>query len=110
MNTDIKERWLVELRSDRYEQGIDYLCRGEKYCCLGVLCELAVADGITQKTEIPNSRDLFSYGNSCQTLDQGMREWAWFNIDDGRINELQVQNDIQGKNFKQIADWIEKHL
>ncbi len=34
------KKWTDALRSGRYAQGINYLCRNGSYCCLGVLCEL----------------------------------------------------------------------
>lgn len=50
MNPQVKEMWVKALRSGEYQQG-----RGElitmtdehtKYCCLGVLCDLAMKEGI----------------------------------------------------------------
>lgn len=40
MNQQIKTRWLEALQSGQYEQGQDYLNRFNKFCCLGVLCDL----------------------------------------------------------------------
>jgi len=51
MKADIKTKWLAALRSGDYKQGKGMLkyenIAGEmEYCCLGVLCELAIADGV----------------------------------------------------------------
>jgi hypothetical protein len=46
MKHQIKKRWVEALRSGKYKQGKDYLCRDGDFCCLGVLCELAVEDGV----------------------------------------------------------------
>jgi hypothetical protein len=47
MNARVKGLWLEALRSGRYKQGKAHLeCEGQ-YCCLGVLCELAVQEGAT---------------------------------------------------------------
>ena len=34
------EEWLEALRSSKYQQGTEYLCRFHRYCCLGVLCKI----------------------------------------------------------------------
>lgn len=46
MNQDIKARWVEALRSGDYSQTKEVLKGAEGYCCLGVLCEIAVKDGI----------------------------------------------------------------
>ncbi len=40
MLTESQEKWLTALESGQYEQGSRYLCRNNKYCCLGVACEI----------------------------------------------------------------------
>jgi hypothetical protein len=46
MKRDIKKRWIKALHSGDYQQGKSALRAGDKYCCLGVLCDLAVKDGV----------------------------------------------------------------
>lgn len=56
MNPEIKERWVAALRSGEYQQGFGQLrvrnyeaSIGEplyRYCCLGVLCDLAAQDAV----------------------------------------------------------------
>lgn len=36
----IKNEWLEALRSDNYAKGTQWLCKDNKFCCLGVLCEV----------------------------------------------------------------------
>lgn len=45
----VKALWLEALRSGVYEQTNMYLSRNGKYCCLGVLCELAVAGDVATR-------------------------------------------------------------
>jgi hypothetical protein len=51
MKPEIKSRWIERLRSGDYQQGRSYLrCDDPEtgkstFCCLGVLCELALEDG-----------------------------------------------------------------
>ena len=50
MNQEIKARWVAWLRANVDEQGIGHLRNDSDgtFCCLGGLCELAVADGLAQ--------------------------------------------------------------
>lgn len=60
MKKDIKDKWLTALRSGEYQQA-EKVLRSEddngraSYCCLGVLCELAMEDGVPVKwhPEVP---------------------------------------------------------
>lgn len=40
MNEKIKKSWIRALTSGKYKQGKGLLKKGEKFCCLGVLCDL----------------------------------------------------------------------
>jgi hypothetical protein len=46
MNSEIKKAWVEALRSGEYEQGFGALNITGKYCCLGVLCDLAAKRGM----------------------------------------------------------------
>lgn len=47
MEPAIKAKWLTALRSGRFVKGIAALSvEPGRFCCLGVLCELAKEDGI----------------------------------------------------------------
>lgn len=49
LKPEVKIAWVSALRSDKYKQGTGWLCQGGKHCCLGVLAELAVDDGVVTK-------------------------------------------------------------
>lgn len=111
MNPDVKAKWLDALRSGRYEQGTGWLHYEEdhthKFCCLGVLCELAVAEGIIPPGG-PDSTVWDYDGRDCY-LPPVVAEWA--DIDStGRIKgySLADMND-EGSSFAEIADVIEQH-
>lgn len=66
MNPVVKEKWLAALESGEYYRGRNRLAQprwdaeadepiGTEYCCLGVLCDLAIKEGILD--EIPESSD-----------------------------------------------------
>ena len=44
MNKEIKAEWVKALRSGEYKQGGGALHRGDHFCCLGVLCDIAIDD------------------------------------------------------------------
>ena len=46
MNKEVKKKWVDALRSGEYAQGRSSLRDHDEYCCLGVLCELAVKEGV----------------------------------------------------------------
>lgn len=46
MNGDKLKLWIDALRSGEYPQGTGQLNKTGKYCCLGVLCEVALKDGV----------------------------------------------------------------
>lgn len=50
MNPEIKARWVHALRSGRYKQGHRRLETSDgRFCCLGVLCKIAVEDGVIER-------------------------------------------------------------
>lgn len=145
MNPEIKERWLTALRSGKYKQTDGYLniqrnnpeavpegnLRGNGYCCLGVLCELAVADGVIKKRHSPEG-DFFEYGNpeandwDYSVLPLSVKDWAGLTDTNPYINDTFIDEDSDsdypdnwipisepndnGSNFEEIAQMIERDL
>ena len=50
MKKEIAMEWADALESGKYKQGHSYLCRDDRFCCLGVLAELATEKNICKKT------------------------------------------------------------
>ena len=50
MKTEIADRWVEELESGRWYKGTGNLATGDLHCCLGVLCRMAIADGVPVRT------------------------------------------------------------
>lgn len=47
MKKEIADKWIAALESGEYKQGQNVLRSDDGfYCCLGVLCELAVKEGV----------------------------------------------------------------
>jgi hypothetical protein len=85
MNEAIKERWLAALRSGKYKQGRGKLKTvDDEYCCLGVLCELAVEDGVIGSFISPYETSVWVYSpgdvehpdTESGVLPKQVAEWA----------------------------------
>jgi hypothetical protein len=129
MNPWIKSRWVGALRSGDFAQTTGVLQRtvtsGDRpagYCCLGVLCELAVADGVIEKQVPQNNGDSYTqravFGDDTKTLPLAVQRWAGIDNSDPTVKEeatslnhsLSHWNDTSKYNFAQIADLIEAGL
>lgn len=132
MNPEIKKKWLEALRSGKYEQTTGKLCEKngdfEGYCCLGVLTDLYVKEGLgkweqrifTSGHKSPEcflSGD-FSFGPNVSQLAEEVRNWAGLEDTNPTISTVQVDgvhrylselND-EGESFSTIADLIEERL
>lgn len=81
MNPEVKAQWGAWLLEHEGDQGPSALRReteqGSKFCCLGGLCELAVAAGVTASRH-EEGASYFSYGADAETavLPPEVREWA----------------------------------
>lgn len=134
MNPVIKAMWLEDLRSGNFPQGTGLLHRAHsdngsdhRFCCLGVLSERAVAEGVCEREphrEADNVNTSFrgvkvyvdpdGYADH-HYLTPAIRAWAGLDESDpyvvinGRRSRLSQHND-EGATFEQIADAIEEQL
>jgi hypothetical protein len=128
MKIEIKKLWTAALRSGEFKQGysrLRYKEDGNRWCCLGVLCELH-----RQVTGLGRWRGL-TYklpdgDQSSHCLPYGVAEWAGLPICEDSVGtkfssnpdaggwSLSAWNDgagpAQAKDFNEIADLIEEHL
>jgi len=133
MKPEIKKLWTDALRSGEYRQTQLLLHCGDSFCCLGVLCDLAIKQGLgLDKNQIgdPTSdSDRFAYDGFDSTLPPRVLEWAGLDRDvpspgqsgwdcdaegspvpfgkEGR--DLATLNDT-GTSFQDIADVIDEHF
>lgn len=135
----IRRMWLKALRSGQYHQGEGYLCqttpKGDVFCCLGVLAELAVQNNVIDGWEQIDS-SILSAGDRSGDLPKAVVEWAGLTDSDpilplpkrdysfptgpmpdmalgvplSAINDGKAVNGTKPKTFKQIADLIERYL
>lgn len=127
MDPEIRTRWATALRSGKYKQGRGYLQRADDtFCCLGVLCQLAVEAGATDPPELSHDGIAWTFGEGSITyLPEDVTDWAGLNdhnpliehsgrnvslaaVNDGiKSYESGVAWDIAPGTFSEIADLIE---
>jgi hypothetical protein len=121
MKKNIADRWIAQLRNGEIKQWVGSLgvSNGAR-CCLGVLCDIAIKDGIIDPpTLIPDTDDTddvpytLEYGQYVGQLPSAVQKWAGMHSTDGsfRLNtegntSLTTLND-HGMTFAEIADLIE---
>ena len=114
MNAEIATLWQEALLSGKYEQGRSALNSGGKLCCLGVLCEVAIQQGL-QLNKI-KQRNSYGYGaeRAYGFLPQEVMEWADIKTMRGALYpnspssaSLALLND-NGNTFSEIAEVIGK--
>lgn len=117
MNPEVKADWVAALRSGEFEQNqygaLSIEIDGKvKHCCLGVLCVLAVREGIIPAPET-NTLEVYKYKygvyGSTTYLPKPVREWAGITERSTESN-LAEMNDEMCFTFQQIADYIERVL
>lgn len=127
MNAEIKTKWLEALRSGEYQQGREALLKvhsyGQRYCCLGVLCDLYRKETGRGRWEEPDPTLFdscsmpFVLGNeSTHGLPlEEVRAWAELSSNspkvefNGGLHPIDKIND-DGASFEEIANLIETQL
>jgi hypothetical protein len=120
MDKRIKKLWVKALRSRKYKQGKNYLHTTspqfvDRFCCLGVLCDLAANRKIVDRT-VDDAGTVF-YDGESQTLPRSVMKWAgiedsigsFVRKSDGNDIDLAALNDENMK-FNKIANYIEKYF
>lgn len=125
-NQEVMQRWVAALESGQYHQTDGALWRTAEHdgqasghCCLGVLCDLAVQDGIIDPPVVTFDRDkgmIATFGESDTFLPEKVMEWAgldennpWVDFDrwgQEQTDNLAMLNDEASASFDEIADII----
>lgn len=115
MKKEIAERWIDKLENGNIPQHRGYLATKEGgRCCLGILCDIAVEDGVINKN---TSGDLIRYGreDTAVMLPDEVMEWSGIKSSTGmfgqqnKFKSLSFLNDT-GHSFYSIAQIIKKHI
>lgn len=114
MNNEIKHQWVAALRSGEYQQGVQVLRKEDKFCCLGVLCDLYGKEHNTEWEK--DTKGGYAFMNHHTYLPESVAEWADLEDTDPQAEDhkigsapLAYLND-NGRNFKTIAQLIEEQL
>lgn len=121
-NKLVVRRWVDALRSDEYKQYQGRLAKegqnGLEYCCLGVLCELAVAEGVIAEKTTNNGCFGYEGANGLQAALPPPAVAGWvglvgdsWEVEEENTNvELTSLNDDRNWTFAEIADVIEENF
>lgn len=132
MKHEIRERWVEALRSGRYKKTSGALGRldqdtgEEKFCAYGVLCELAVMDGVVVRSDDDafRMRQVRFYYRSPRSGESSLTDppksvldWAGIAAtcsrvvdEDGNAYDVITLNDNYGKPFDEIAKLIDSDV
>ena len=106
MNKKVKKKWLKALRSGKYKQTTGQLKRDNKFCCLGVLCDIHAKEN-NKRWNQKNT-----YHHNSGSLPIHVKKWAALNESNprykGKYVYLAAANDNR-MSFKRIANIIEKN-
>ena len=108
MNKEIKDKWVKALRSGEYKQGRLYLQRDNLFCCLGVLCK--VLDVPNFVSDYRSNAITFNFGNEYSRVVLPVTFRQNIELPAIEAGNLVNMNDRLGKDFSQIADYIEANL
>lgn len=105
MKHSIREKWIEALRSGRFRKAQGVLGRPnpDRYCGLGVLCELAIENGVAVERRVITQGDggtAIAYGGTTTQLPAKVREWAGLTDADPRlwIEDLGFLSNVSGLN------------
>lgn len=103
MQKSVKKKWLKALRSGEYKQGSGQLRSDDRYCCLGVLCDIT---GHLKPRSFDWMNDFPDMDYRCND-DDAIREFKGLSA--ATQKTLAHLND-NGSSFKEIAAYISRNV
>lgn len=106
MDNRLFDEWIEALESDKYQQGVGCLRNADKFCCLGVLCDIS-GDGKWRNKEGLSSYhfELFEMGYELHFSRLPVPLMARVGITSDQERRLMQYND-RGVSFRSIAGWL----
>lgn len=108
---EIIRRWVSALRSGEYKQGEAFLRRPDNcFCCLGVLCDLAVKDGVIQEAVLSHNQGwngkqtAYAYEGRCDFLPTVVQNWAGLESD--RPEVTFEHYDEETDQYDTLTEWV----
>lgn len=109
MKPEIKQKWIAALRSGEYEQGKAFLKYDNKFCCLGVLCDLHAKETGAEWDMWCGS---YLYYDADTMIPQQVADWAgipytYINIDrngNGNIVWIHSKNKVTPTYLAELND------
>jgi hypothetical protein len=114
MKKEIADLWIAALKSNKYEKGKYVLEKNDTFCCLGVLCDVALKNGVEFKRNI-DDRGVFYGDNSSSegryVLLPIVQQWAGMKSLSGIINKDDALTSINDRtdSFHDVIYAIEKN-
>jgi hypothetical protein len=105
MDAELKRKWVEALRSGTYHQAVGFLRNEDRFCCLGVLCQIA---GLRISSHDNNSvfHESGEYTVGYEAITKLLDGFNYY--------ELAERNDGSNKHhrhtFHEIADYIDANL
>lgn len=117
MRPEIAGLWIDALESGNYPQGRGALNIDGKFCCLGVLCDIAADLGIVERGTPAEPFHRVRYGNASTVVPREVMTWAGLESEVGDYvnggstgDYLANDNDERGKSFAEIAKIISENV
>jgi hypothetical protein len=76
MDKDVKAKWIAALKSGEYTQGRASLKQSDRYCCLGVLCDLFIKETKPDIGWLINGSYVYSFEGHSGDLPPSVIQWA----------------------------------
>jgi len=118
MNKEVVKKWVDALESGEYTQGKEYLNYHQRFCCLGVLCELALKEGILlEEDKILSESGNCRYEGNGAFLPRKVQHWLGAESCDPFLGKeirksCSTWNDDEGlhKTFPEIAAMLREEV
>ena len=112
MKKEIAKKWVAALRSGEYKQTRETLaCDARtKHCCLGVLCELAIKDGVEMDVaeceydlntlhDVPEAATYTLFAGEAGGLPESVASWANVATSNGQIARKLIDANLINANL-----------